>query len=181
MYPQAIEVAPLGSDVATEVHAPAVRRIELAAANADIVANGARQGVHHVSPSSLTIASAFLEHLRQKSEKCLPHGGFDGMKPSIETTLADHLRYVAVLTQKRTALLDVPTEESRPNQGYGHHFGGGDQGLRTVAVARRLQELVTEAIDGDYGIVQCVLPIPKRLCGLRTGRILSASVGGNSG
>src|SRR3954467_3673561 len=100
----------------------------------------------------------------------------------VEAAFADHPWHVAILVEKPAGPVDVGAEEGSGYQGNGHNFGGGESNLGIVVkAAHGLQEVVTQAVDGGYGIVQDVLPIQERLCGLRIGRILSASIGGNLG
>jgi hypothetical protein len=77
----------------------------------------------------------------------------------VEAALADHLLHVGVLVEEPASLVDVGTEEGRGHQRNGHHFGGGEPDLRIVAMVDGLQEVVAQAVDGGYGIVQGVLPI----------------------
>src|SRR3954465_8556867 len=100
----------------------------------------------------------------------------------VEAAFADHPWHVAILVEKPAGPVDVGAEEGSGYQGNGHNFGGGESNLGIVVeAAHGLQEVVTQAVDGGYGIVHAVLPTPERLCGLRIGRILSASIGGNLG
>ena len=90
----------------------------------------------------------------------------DGMKPAVEAALAYHLGHVALLVEKEAASLDVGAEEGAGCEGHRHYFGGGQKRLRIVVVSDGLQELLTQAVGGGYGIFQCVLPIRQRLCSL---------------
>jgi hypothetical protein len=103
----------------------------------------------------------------------LPEIGIDFVQPVVEAAFADHLWHIAILTQEPAGFIDVGAEEGCGYQGNAHNLGGCEPNLRIVEAAHGLQEVVTQAVDGGYGIVQVVLPIQKRLCGLRIGRILS--------
>src|SRR5215207_1128872 len=178
MHPQAVKVAPLARDVAAKRSCVLFRRIKSATADAYVVAGGHRQGVHRVG--SLGVAS--LEHPGQRREESPPEFGLDGVDAAVEATLADRGGHVAVLAQEPAGPLHVPAEEGGGHQGDGHHLGGGQAGLWVVSVPPALQELVAQAVDGGYGIVHCCPPGSEKVLGsLPTGRILSASVGGNLG
>src|SRR5918995_1736201 len=127
------------------------------AANADVVAHGHRQGVHHVALSDIVV----LEELSQHIEKRSPKAGLYGVQSSVEATLGDRLLDVAVLVQKRAARLYVAGKEGTGHERYGHHLGGGQTGLGVVAMAYCLQELVAQVVGSGYGIVHCVLPIQR--------------------
>src|SRR4051812_30288214 len=100
----------------------------------------------------------------------------------VEAAFADHPWHVAILVEKPAGPVDVGAEEGSGYQGNGHNFGGGEANLGVVVeTAHGLQEIVTQAVHGGFGIVPNVLPIQKKVCGLRIGRILSASIGGNLG
>src|SRR5919205_3168392 len=55
MHPQSVEIATLARDVAAKVHPLGLRGIELAATNADVVANGHRKGVHYIRPLDVSL------------------------------------------------------------------------------------------------------------------------------
>src|SRR5919107_4265056 len=120
MHPQTVEVAAFADNVATEGFTVFLWRIELAAADSDVVAHGDWQGVHHVALSNIVV----LEDLSQHIEKRSPEVGIYGMQPTVEATLGDRLLDVAVLVQKRAARLKVAGEEGAGHKRYGHHLGG---------------------------------------------------------
>src|SRR5919205_3922385 len=95
----------------------------------------------------------------------------------VKATLTDHVWHIAILVEEAAGSIDVGAKESCGYQGNGHHLGGCEPELGIVKAAHGLQEVLTQAVDGGYGIVQGVLPILKRLCSLRIGRILSTSIG----
>jgi hypothetical protein len=66
-----------------------------------------------------------------------------------------------MLMEKEAASLHVGAEEGGGCEGHRHHFGGGEAHLGIVAVSGGLQELLAQAVDGGYGIFQCVLLVPK--------------------
>jgi hypothetical protein len=73
-------------------------------------------------------------------------------------------RFVFVLIEKRSALLDVAAKEGGCNKGRrAHHLGGGEANLPVVAVADSLQELFAQTVGGGYGIFHRVLQISKVL------------------
>src|SRR5215218_1061054 len=158
VHPEPVEVAAFADDVATEGFTVFLWRIELAAADSDVVAHGDRQGVDHISLLGVLV----LENFGQQIEKRSPKAGLYGVQPSVEATLGDRLRYVAVLVQKRATRLKVAGEEGTGHERYGHHLGGGQTDLGVVAMADGLQELVAQVVGGGYGIVHCVLPIQSR-------------------
>src|SRR5215216_323928 len=157
MHSQTVEVATFADDVAAEGFAVLFWRIELAAADANVVAHGNRQGVHHVSLLRVPVLENFGQHI----EEHLPERRVYGVQPAVEATLGDRLWYVSVLVQKRAARLDVTAEECGGRKSYGHHLGGGQENLRIVAVACGLQELLAQVVGGNHSIVQCVLPIQR--------------------
>src|SRR5215210_9327200 len=158
MHSQTVEVAAFAHNVAAESLAMLLWRIELAAADADVVARRHRQRIHYVG----LLGTALLENLGQQIEEHLPERRVYGVQPAVEATLGDRLWYVAVLVQKRAARLDVAAEECSGRKSCGHHLGGGEADLRIVAVAYCLQELVAEVVRSDYGIVHRVLPVRRR-------------------
>src|SRR5215217_1394464 len=158
MHSQTVEVATFADDVAAEGFAVLFWRIELAAADANVVAHGNRQGVHHVSLLRVPVLENFGQHIEEHS----PEVRVYGVQPAVEATLGDRLWYVAILVQKRAARLDVAAEECGGRKSCGHHLGGGEADLRIVAVAYCLQELVAEVVRSDYGIVHRVLPVRRR-------------------
>jgi hypothetical protein len=118
----------------------------------------------------------------QKLEEHPPERrGLYGVDAAVEVRFADHLLHVAVLVEEQAGLVDVAPEEGGGHQGDGHHFGGCEPDLGIVAAVDSLEEVVTQAVDGGYGIVQAVLLIQERLSDLRIGRILSASIRGQLG
>src|SRR5215213_1632015 len=157
MHPQPVEVAAFADDVATEGLAVFFWRIELAAADSDVVAHRHRQGVHHVSLLGMLV----LEDLSQHIEKRSPEAGIYGVQPSVEAALGDRLWYVSVLVQKRAARLEVAGEEGAGHKRYGHHLGSRQPDLRVVVVAYGLQELVAQVVGSGYGNFQSVLPIQR--------------------
>jgi hypothetical protein len=102
-----------------------------------------------------------LEDFGQHIEERSPEAGIYGVQPTVEATFGDRFWYLSVLLQKRAARLKIAGEESAGHKRYGHHLGGGQPGLRVVAVADGLQELVAQVVDGEYGIFQSVLPIQR--------------------
>jgi hypothetical protein len=174
-----VEVAAFADDVATEGFTVFFRRIELAAADSDVVAHGDRQRIHHVSG---LLGVLVLEDFGQHIEECSPEGWIYGVQPSVEATLGDRLLDVTILLQKRAARLDVAGEEGCSYKRYGHHLGGGQTDLWVVAVAYCLQELLAQVVGSDYGIFQwSSRSTEKVLGGLQIGRILAIGVGGNLG
>src|SRR5215208_7596113 len=131
MHPEPVEVAAFACDVAPEGLAVFFWRIELAAADSDIVAHGDWQGVHHVSLLGVLV----LENLGQQIEERSPQARVYGVQSAVEATLGDRLLYIVVLFQKRASLLDVPSEESRCHQGDSHHLGSGQTDLWIITVA----------------------------------------------
>ena len=103
------------------------------------------------------------------------------MDAAVEVRFGDHVGHVAIFVEEPAGMVDVGAEEGRSYQGNGHNLGGGEPSLGIIEVVHDPQEVFAQAVDGGYGIVQGVLPIQKRLCSLRIGRILSASIGGNLG
>src|SRR5215218_8525668 len=154
MHSQTVEVATFADDVAAEGFAVLFWRIELAAADANVVAHGNRQGVHHVSLLRVPVLENFGQHIEEHS----PEVRVYGVQPAVEATLGDRLWYVAILVQKRAARLDVAAEECGGHKSYGHHLGGRQENLRIVTVACGLQELHAEVVGGGYGIFQCDVP-----------------------
>src|SRR5215211_37024 len=138
MHSQPVEVAAFAHNVTAESFAMLLWGIKLAAADANVVAHGNRQGVHHVALSGIVV----LENLGQHIEERLPEGWVYGVQPAVEATLGDQLWYVAVLIQKRAARLDVTAEECGGHKSCGHHLGARQENLRIVAVAYGLQELL---------------------------------------
>jgi hypothetical protein len=65
--------------VATEGFAVVFKRIELAAADSDVVAHGHRQGVHHVSLLGVLVLENFGQHIEERS----PEGWVYGMQPTV--------------------------------------------------------------------------------------------------
>src|SRR3712207_6710107 len=139
MHSQPVEVAAFAHNVAAESLAMLLWGIKLAAADANVVAHGDRQGVHHVSG---LLGALALENFGQHIEERSPEGWVYGVQPSVEATLANRLLDVSVLVQKRAARLDVPAEECAGHKSYGHHLGGRQENLRIVTVACGLQELL---------------------------------------
>src|SRR4030095_3049729 len=138
MHSQTVEVAAFAHNVAAESLAMLLWGIKLAAANANVVADGNRQGVHHVALSGIVVLENFGQHIEEHS----PEAGVYGVQPTGEATLGDRLLDVGVLVQKRTARLDVSSEECGGHKSYGHHLGGRQENLRIVTVACGLQELL---------------------------------------
>jgi hypothetical protein len=158
MHPQTVEIAAFACNVAAESSAVLfLWGIELATADADVVASGHRQRIHHVG----LLGMALLEDLGQQIEEHLPERRVYGVQPAVEAALRDRLWYVAVLVQKRAARLDVAAEEGRGHQGDGHDFSGGEPDLGIVAMAHGPQKVLAQAVDGGYGVFQCVLPIQR--------------------
>ena len=147
------EVATFADNVATKGFAVFFWRIELAAADADVVAHGNWQGVHHVSS---LLGVLVLENFGQQIEERSPEAGVYGVQPTVEATFGDRLLDVTVLVQKRSTRLDVAAEECAGHKRYGHHLGGGQTDLRVVTVADGLQELLAQVVGGGYGIFHCV-------------------------
>jgi hypothetical protein len=79
---------------------------------------------------------------------------------------------IAILVEKAAGFVDVGAKEGCSYQGNSHDFGGGEPNLGIVEAMHGLQEVLTQAVDGDYGIVDHILPIQRRLGVLRIGRIL---------
>src|SRR5215210_9199886 len=106
MHPQTVEVAAFAHNVAAESLAMLLWGIELAAADADVVADGHRQRIHHVG----LLGMALLEDPGQQIEERLPERRVYGMQPTVEAALRDRLPdvavVVAVVVQKRAAGLD---------------------------------------------------------------------------
>jgi hypothetical protein len=61
--------------------------------------------------------------------------------------------------QEPAGTVDVPAEEGCGYQWNGHDFGGCEPDLGIVEAMVSLQEVVAQAVNGGYGIVQVVLPI----------------------
>jgi len=64
--------------------------------------------------------------------------------------------------QEPAGTVDVATEEGGGHQRNGqHHLGGREPDLLGIvgAAVDGFEEVVAQAVDGDYGIVQVVLPI----------------------
>src|SRR5215213_5312692 len=158
MHPEPVEVAAFAHNVAAESLAMLLWGIKLAAANANVVADGNRQGVHYVALSGIVVLENFGQHIEEPS----PEAGVYGVQPTVEATFGDRLLDVSVLVQKRAARLEVAGEQGAGHKRYGHHLGGGQTDLWVVAVADGLQELIAQVVGGGYGIVQCVLPIQRR-------------------
>src|SRR4029450_11120313 len=62
MHSQTVEVAAFAHNVAAESLAMLLWGIKLAAANANVVAEGNRQGVHHVALSGIVVLENFGQH-----------------------------------------------------------------------------------------------------------------------
>src|SRR5215217_9068295 len=117
--PQAVEVAPLAREVASERSGAFFGRVEPTAVDADVVADGHWQGVHHVALMRVVLLERFGQQIKER----FPEVGLYGVQPTVEATLGDRLGYVAVLVEERATRLDVAREEGRGHQGYGHHLG----------------------------------------------------------
>jgi len=62
--------------------------------------------------------------------------------------------------QEPAGTVDVATEEGGGHQGNGHHLGGREPDLGIVGAAvDGFEEVVAQAVDGGYGVVQVILPI----------------------
>lgn len=156
------------------------RRIKSAAPNADVLAHRYWERVHRVG--SLSFGVPPFEELGQQRKESLPEFGIDFVQPMIEAAFAEHLWHVAVLAQEAAGLVDVGTEEGRGYQGDGHNFGGCEPNLGIVKAVHSFQEVVAQAVDGGYGIVQVVLPVREGSVAFESGGYyLSTSIGGNLG
>src|SRR3712207_5563817 len=87
MHSQTVEVAAFAHNVAAESLAMLLWGIELAAADADVVADGHRQRIHYVG----LLGTALLEDLGQQIEEHLPERRVYGVQPAVEATLGDRL------------------------------------------------------------------------------------------
>src|SRR5918993_938520 len=130
MNPQTVEVAALARNVAAKSLFMLFAGIDPAALDADVVAHGDGQGVHHVD----LIGMGLLEGLGQKIEECPPEAELYGMEPSVEASLGDRLVDISVLVQKRPRLLDIAAEEGSRDKGCAHHLGGGEAELLGIAM-----------------------------------------------
>jgi hypothetical protein len=85
------------------------------------------------------------------------------MQPMVEAAFTDHLWHVAVLLVEEPAgFVDVGAEEGCSYQWDSHDFGCCKPNLGIVVEAvDGLQEVLTQAVDGDYGIVDHILLILK--------------------
>src|SRR5215207_3957739 len=140
MHSQTVEVATFADDVAAEGFAVLFWRIELAAADANVVAHGNRQGVHHVSLLRVPVLENFGQHIEEHS----PEVRVYGVQPAVEATLGDRLWYVAILVQKRAARLDVAAEECGDQKRDGYQLGGRHENMRMGTRARGRQERLAE-------------------------------------
>ena len=146
MHPQAIEeVALFRGDVTPK----ALALIAPAAPDTDVVADRDGQAIHHIFLRSL----ALFERRGEQIEEGAPERLGDGVKPSVEPTLAYHCWHVAMLVKGKAASMDVAAEEGRRAQSRRHHFGRREVCLRIIPVSCGLQELLAQAVDGGYGIV----------------------------
>jgi hypothetical protein len=66
-----------------------------------------------------------------------------------------------MLVEEAAAALDVGAEEGGCDESHRHNLGAREAGLLVVAVSGGLQELLAQAVGGDYGIFQLVLPARK--------------------
>src|ERR671916_32398 len=111
------------------------------------------------------VVVALLEDGGQDAEEGVPAREGDGVEsavePAVEPALGYHVGHVAVLVEKEAASIHVGAEEGGGCEGHRHHFGGREAHLGIVVVGGGLQELLAQAVEGGYGIFQCVLPVPK--------------------
>src|SRR4051794_39510240 len=155
MYPQAIEIASLTGDVASERSSVLFQRIKPAALDADVLTRQHRERVYRVGS---LFGVPPLEKLGQQRKEPLPEFGIDSVQPMVEAALADHLWHVSVLVEEAAGLVDVATEEGGGYQGEGHQLSGREPNLGIVVeAAHGLQEVGTQTVEGGYWIVPAVL------------------------
>jgi hypothetical protein len=71
--------------------------------------------------------------------------------------------------EEAASLVDVASEEGGGDQRDAHHFGGGEPDLGIVSVVDGFQEIVAQAVDSGYGIVQGVLPVQEGCPAFKSG------------
>jgi hypothetical protein len=67
------------------------------------------------------------------------------MQPAIEAAPTQHMRHIAILTQKLAAHPEIPSEVQHCDNRRGHHFRIAQLALSILDVMQSLQQIITQA------------------------------------
>jgi hypothetical protein len=141
---ETVEKALLAGDVA----AMGLIGIELAAPNALVVAHGNRKTVHAVNGFRVQVLPR-LSQDREQGEKQIP----DAMQPPIEPTLAQHGGNHAIAFQILPSGFKIASKENNRGNRRCHHLCIGHLTLGIFRMMQRLEQIVTQAINGYNTVV----------------------------